>query len=184
MEGAKYVSDDQLVQKMKGWAQCLDPGYGEKYFPAEILEVIGTEEVQADQGEGKDEGEGNQEKVSQGCATKRRGRFALTSDIICMSWGGLGQLCNLQEVVLHGGQKEILNTRTRGEFTSTVSKTVEKLEKLPDKRAVVLHLPAVLTLDPEEEEMKEYFTKKFRSYHFWSQETGSYEPWSLWTGSY
>ena len=42
MEGAKYVSDDQLVQKMKGWAQCQDPGYEGKYFSAEILEVIGA----------------------------------------------------------------------------------------------------------------------------------------------
>ena len=42
MEGAKYVSDDQLVQKMKGWAQCQDPGYEGKYFPAEILDAIGA----------------------------------------------------------------------------------------------------------------------------------------------
>ena len=41
-----------------------------------------------------------------------------------------------------------------------MSKTVEKLEKLADERAVVLLLPAVPTLGPEEDGMKEYFTKK------------------------
>ena len=34
------------------------------------------------------------------------------------------------------------------------------MEKLPDERAVVLLLPAVPTLGPEEDGMEEYFTKK------------------------
>jgi hypothetical protein len=42
VEGAEYVSDEQLRKGMKGWAKCTDPGYEGRYFPAEIQEVLGA----------------------------------------------------------------------------------------------------------------------------------------------
>ena len=84
-----------------------------------------------------------------------------------MSGGGLGQLCNLvhfdskhDEVVLKGGQNEILNTTSRAEFVYTVAKTEEKLRTLSESVKVVVALPATPTMGAEEDGKAKYLVDK------------------------
>ena len=109
-------------------------------------------------------------KIYSDSCLRQANQLALTSDITCMSGGGLGQLCNLikydekhEEVVLHGGQNEILNSTSRSQFTYTIEKAEEKLRQLAEERNVVLLLPATPTLGSEEDGMKQYLEQKLSS---------------------
>ena len=116
------------------------------------------------------EGKTMKRKIYSDSCLRQANQLALTSDITCMSGGGLGQLCNLikydekhDEVVLHGGQNEILNSTSRSQFTYTIEKAEEKLRQLAEERNVVLLLPATPTLGSEEDGMKQYLEQKLSS---------------------
>ena len=75
-------------------------------------------------------------------------QLALTTDVACMSGGGIGQLCNVipsdtkhEEVIILAGTNEITRTENLHEFVYTIEKTVEKLRALAEDNQVTMVIP-------------------------------------------
>ena len=77
-------------------------------------------------------------------------QLALSTDVACMSGGGIGQICNLiphdtdvhQEVIINAGTNE-LKTECLKEFVFEVDRAAHKLEKLAASVPVTLVLPPI-----------------------------------------
>ena len=72
-------------------------------------------------------------------------QLALTTDVDCMSGGGIGQICNIipydqshDEVIINAGNNEI-KIESLHEFMYTVSKSEEKLRELSTSTSVTVH---------------------------------------------
>ena len=75
-------------------------------------------------------------------------QLALTTDVACMSGGGIGQLCNViptdtkhEEVIILAGTNEITRSESLHEFVYTIEKTIEKLRALAEENQVTMVLP-------------------------------------------
>ena len=84
-----------------------------------------------------------------------------------MSGGGIGQIVNAinldekhEEIIIHAGNNEILNTRTPEEFVYTVEKTREKLSELAKQEKITLVLPLVPPTGAFETAKAVYLEKK------------------------
>ena len=84
-------------------------------------------------------------------------QLALTTDVACMSGGGIGQLCNVipsdtkhEEVIILAGTNEITRTESLHEFVYTIEKTVEKLRALAGDNQVTMVLPVTPCLNATE----------------------------------
>ena len=82
-------------------------------------------------------------------------QLALSTNVACMSGGGIGQMCNLipydkkhDEVIINGGTNDI-KIESLQEFAYTVCKTEEKLRKLASENSVTVVLPPIQKDIPE-----------------------------------
>ena len=89
-------------------------------------------------------------------------QVALTSNISCMSGGGIGQICNQipfddkhENVVINAGTNEI-KADSPQEFVYTVEKAQEKLKNLATTTNVTLVLPDYPSTGPLEQAKSEY----------------------------
>ena len=96
-------------------------------------------------------------------------QLALTTDVTCMSGGGIGQLCNViptddkhEQVIILAGSNEIKNSPP-AEFVYTIDKTVEKLRTLAATSSVTVVLPLTPVVGAEETAKAQYIEEKFRS---------------------
>ena len=96
-------------------------------------------------------------------------QLALTTDVTCMSGGGVGQLCNViptdenhEQVIILAGSNEIKKSPPT-EFVYTIEKTVEKLRALAANSSVTVVLPLTPVVGPEETAKAQFIEKKFRS---------------------
>ena len=96
-------------------------------------------------------------------------QLALTTDVECMSGGGMGQICNIvaldtkhDEVIIHAGNNEILNTKSLSEFVYTVEKASEKLRKLAEETKVTVVLPCAPTMGADEDCKAKFFEEKMK----------------------
>ena len=94
-------------------------------------------------------------------------QLALTTDVMCMSGGGIGQVCNVvpldekhDEVLIHAGSNEIRNVESLQEFVFTVEKAAEKLKKLAEQLNVTVVLPCAPTVGAHEQGKATYFEEK------------------------
>ncbi len=94
---------------------------------------------------------------------------ALTTDVACMSGGGIGQLINSisydekhEEVVILGGTNEIVYTRDPSEFVFTIDKSLEKLRKLAEEVTTSFVLPCVPLVTPEMKAKADYLEEEVR----------------------
>ena len=115
-------------------------------------------------------GKTDKRKIFSDSTLRSVNQLALTSDIVCMSGAGVGQLCNMiplddkyDEVIILAGNNEITKTDSLEEFVYSVEKGVEKLEHLVKKlndTAVTLCLPCVPTVGAAEIVKARYFEEK------------------------
>ena len=96
-------------------------------------------------------------------------QLALTTDIGCMTGGGIGQVCNaiardkkFEEVVISGGTNEILHTQSLQEYVYTIDKSVEKLKALTSETNVTLVFPTVPLSGPHEMGKAAYLEEKVK----------------------
>ena len=81
---------------------------------------------------------------------------ALTTDVACMSGGGIGQIINAisydtkhEEVIVMGGTNEVVNTTNPAEFVFTIDKSLEKLKALSEQVVMTFVMPCVPLVTPE-----------------------------------
>ena len=96
-------------------------------------------------------------KIYADSTLRQTNQLSLTTDIACMSGGGIGQICNAvpydekhDEIVIQAGNNEIANTDSLHEFVFTVEKNKENLRKLAVEENVTLVLPCTPTTGAEE----------------------------------
>ena len=101
------------------------------------------------------EGKTDQAKIYSDSTLRHANQLALTTDVACMSGGGIAQMCNAipydkphQEVIINGGTNE-LKEESLKEFVYTVNKTAGKLAALAVSTPVTVVLPAIVTNIPE-----------------------------------
>ena len=94
---------------------------------------------------------------------------ALTTDIGCMTGGGLGQVINAikqdarhEETIINAGTNEILHTESISEFVYTVEKSVEKVKELAADTKVTLILPSMPTNTVQEICKAKYLGEKLK----------------------
>ena len=86
------------------------------------------------------QGKTGKRKIYGTSVLRHANQLATTSNISCMSGGGIGQLVNAitidqkhDEVVIAGGTNEIVHAREDTEFVHTIDKSIEKLSKLAEE---------------------------------------------------
>ena len=92
----------------------------------------------------------SEKKVYSDSTLRLANQLALTTDVACMSAGGIGQICNLipldththQEVIINAGNNE-LKTDCDKEFVYEVERAAQKLEHLAASVPVTLVLPPI-----------------------------------------
>ena len=106
-------------------------------------------------------------KLYSDSSLSRANQLALSTDVACMSGGGIGKIVNAipldekrDDVVIYAGNNEITSNGTLEEFAYTVSQASEKLKKLAAERNVTLVLPCVPTAGASEAGKAEYLTEK------------------------
>ena len=94
---------------------------------------------------------------------------ALTTDVACMSGGGIGQIINAisydskhEEVVVMGGTNEVINTANPAEFVYTIDKSLDKLKALAQGVVTTFVLPCVPLITPEIKAKVAYLEEKVR----------------------
>ena len=94
---------------------------------------------------------------------------ALTTDVACMSGGGIGQIVNAisydskhDEVVIMGGTNEVVHTRDPAEFVFTIDKSMDKLKHLSDQVVTTFVLPCVPLITPEMKAKALFLEEKVR----------------------
>lgn len=95
-------------------------------------------------------------------------QLALTTDVACMSGGGVGQICNVipfdnkhEEIVINAGTNE-MNCNDLHEFVYTVEKEKEKLTILANQQPVTLILPEVTEEVPEQTVKGKFMATSFQ----------------------
>ena len=95
---------------------------------------------------------------------------ALTTNVACMSGGGIGQLINAipfdekhEEVVLLGGTNEVFFTKDPNEYVFTVEKSLDKLSKLAETVPTTFVLPCVPLTTPEMKAKADFLEEKVRN---------------------
>ena len=96
-------------------------------------------------------------------------QVALTTDVGCMTGGGLGQVINAikqdvthEETIINAGTNEILHTESLTEFVYTVEKSIEKVKELAANTNVTLILPSMPTNTVHEICKAKYFGEKLK----------------------
>ena len=92
----------------------------------------------------------SEKKVYSDSTLRLANQLALTTDVACMSGGGIGQICNLipldthihQEVIINAGNNE-LKTECEKEFVYEVDRAAQKLEHLAASVPVTVVLPPI-----------------------------------------
>ena len=81
---------------------------------------------------------------------------ALTTDVACMSGGGIGQIINAisydskhDEVVVMAGTNEVVHTKDPAEFVFIIDKSMEKLKKLSEEVVTTFVLPCIPLVTPD-----------------------------------
>ena len=113
-------------------------------------------------------GKTNGAKVYSNSELRLANPLALSTDIACMSGGGIGQICNLiphdkhkhDEVIIHAGSNE-LKTESRQEFVYEVSTAAEKLQKLSTTIPVTIVTPPIDKDIPEVAARSKYMLDTF-----------------------
>ena len=93
-------------------------------------------------------------------------QYALTSDVACMTGGGIAQLCNVlpydeshDSIVLNAGTNE-LKTESLHEFVYTIEKATDKLSKVAANVPTMVVLPAVKNATPTLKAKTEFLHEK------------------------
>ena len=101
------------------------------------------------------EGKTEQTKIYSDSTLRHANQLALSTDVACMSGGGIAQMCNAipydkphREVIINGGTNE-LNEDSLKEFVYTVDKTAGKVAALAQNMPVTVILPAIASDIPE-----------------------------------
>ena len=92
----------------------------------------------------------NEKKIYSDSTLRLTNQLALTTDVACMSGGGIGQICNLipydthihKEVIIHAGNNE-LKTESLKQFVFEVDSAAEKLKELATTMPVTLLVPPI-----------------------------------------
>lgn len=92
----------------------------------------------------------SERKVYSDSTLRLTNQLALSTDVACMSGGGIGQLCNLipldthvhKEVIINAGNNE-LKTECPKEFVFEVDRAAKKLEKLATSIPVTVVVPPI-----------------------------------------
>ena len=113
-------------------------------------------------------GETGKGKIYSDSTFRHVNQFAMTSDVACMTGGGIGQICNMipfdephDEVVINAGTNE-LKTESLHEFVYTVDKADEKLRQIAKESSTMVVLPAPKTMTPETKVKTEYLHDKMK----------------------
>lgn len=108
-------------------------------------------------------------KVYSDSTLRHTNQLALSSDVSCMSGGGIGQICNLihvdekhDQVIINAGTNEI-KTESLHEFVYTVSKAEEKLQKLAATHDVTVVVPCFPAVGAAETAKAQYLEEKMNS---------------------
>ena len=116
------------------------------------------------------DGKTGKRKIYSDSSFRSVNQLALTSDVMCVSGGGLGQICNVialdekyDEVIIHGGNNEIATHNTINEFVYSVEKSVEKIQDLAKDREVTLILPCAPVHGPVGVGMAKYMEEKLKA---------------------
>ena len=113
-------------------------------------------------------GKTNKCKIYSDSTLRLINQLALTTDVACMSGGGVGQLCNVipfdaphDEVIINAGTNE-MNCADLHEFAFTVEKEKEKIANLATQQPVTLVLPEISTDIPEMTVKGKFMAKSFQ----------------------
>lgn len=94
-------------------------------------------------------------------------QLALTTDVACMTGGGIGQLCNVipydsphEEIIINAGTNE-LKCNDLAEFVFTVEKEKEKVQSLATSLPVTIVLPQISTDIPETKVKSQFLHNSF-----------------------
>ena len=114
-------------------------------------------------------GETGKAKIYSDSTFRHVNQFAMTSDVACMTGGGIGQICNMvpfdephEEVIINAGTNEI-KTESVEEFVFTVDKAEEKLCKIAQTSVTTVVLPATQPTTPECIAKYEYLHEKMKN---------------------
>ena len=110
------------------------------------------------------QGRTEKRKIHSDSTLRYTNQLALTTDVACMSGGGLGQLCNWvkyddkhAEVILAAGSNEVHSTDPLNEFVFTVKKAQEKIRHTAEAHEkVMVVLPPIPQDTPELKAKGEY----------------------------
>ena len=108
-------------------------------------------------------GKTQKRKIYSDSTLRHTNQLALTTDVACMSGGGLGQICNLvpfdeqhNDIIINAGTNEIKNEQPLKEFVYTVESAGEKLKELSKTVPITVVLPPTITTTPELKAKSEY----------------------------
>ena len=108
-----------------------------------------------------------QGKIFSDSSMRSTNQLALTTDVVCMSGAGLGQLVNVikldekhENTIIHGGNNEIVRTSSLTEFVYTVETAVNKIKHIASDRNITVVLPCAPTVGPVEEGKAKYLEEK------------------------
>ena len=94
-------------------------------------------------------------KIYSDSTLRHTNQLALTTNVDCMSGGGIGQICNLipydkkyEEVIINAGTNDV-KIEPLEEFAYTIHKAEEKLRKLATDTPVTVVLPPISEETPE-----------------------------------
>ena len=111
----------------------------------------------------------NKRKIYSDSTARHANVPALTTDIACMSGGGIGQLINAipldekhDEVVLIGGTNDDAYTKNAKEYVFTIEKSFQKLSKLAEAVPTTFVLPCVPLTTPEMKAKADYLEESVR----------------------
>jgi hypothetical protein len=143
---------------MRSWCRLCGATHG-KECPSrarfEVLKDLRKEELLA-----------RKCKIFSDSTLRQTNQLALTSDVSCMSGGGIGQLCNLvnydekqENIIINAGTNEI-KADSPEEFVHSVNTAAQKLKALAQTTKVTLVLPDYPTNTPVEKAKKEFLDTK------------------------
>ena len=143
---------------MRSWCRLCGATHG-KECPSkarfEVLKELRKEELLA-----------RKRKIFSDSTLRQTNQLALTSDVSCMSGGGIGQLCNLvhydekqENIVINAGTNEI-KADSPEEFVYSVNTAAQKLKALAQTTNITLVLPDYPTNTPVEKAKKELLEEK------------------------
>ncbi len=115
-------------------------------------------------------GKTEKRKVYADSTMRYTNQLALSTDVACMSGGGIGQLCNWipfddhhEEVVISGGTNEIHSSDPLQEFVYTITKAADKLTTLVQKHNITVVIPQCPENVPELIGKAQYLEEKLKA---------------------